>query len=199
MPAYQFTAIDASGKQQKGVLEGDSARQIRQQLTRSSHLIPVAVDPIEQKDKHAQPRWFQKRVLLPMTWLLLTRQLSVLVAAAIPLEEAIRAVGKQNEKAHVQNLLMSVRSKVLEGHSLANALQQAGRFPELYIATIAAGERSGHLDLIFDQLADYTENRFAMQKKSARCDDLSHYSNVDVFRYCDGSHDLCGTRYCQNL
>jgi len=95
----------------------------------------------------------------------MTRQLSVLVAAAIPLEEAIRAVGKQSEKVHVQNLLMSVRSKVLEGHSLAQGLQQSGRFPELYIATIAAGERSGHLDLILDQLADYTENRFAMQKK----------------------------------
>lgn len=163
MPAYQFTAIDASGKQQKGVLEGDSARQIRQQL-RDQSLIPVAVDPIEQKDKHHQQGWFQKG-LTAYDLALLTRQLSVLVAAAIPLEEAIRAVGKQNEKAHVQNLLMSVRSKVLEGHSLANALQQAGRFPDLYIATIAAGERSGHLDLILDQLADYTENRFAMQKK----------------------------------
>lgn len=163
MPAYQFTAIDASGKQQKGVLEGDSARQIRQQL-RDKALIPVAVDPVEQKEKHAQNRWFQKSIT-SYDLALLTRQLSVLVAASIPLEEAIRAVGKQNEKAHVQSLLMSVRSKVLEGHSLANALSQAGRFPELYIATIAAGERSGHLDLILDQLADYTENRFAMQKK----------------------------------
>ncbi len=60
MPAYQFTAIDASGKQQKGVLEGDSARQIRQQL-RDKALIPVAVDPIEQKDKHAQPRLVSKK------------------------------------------------------------------------------------------------------------------------------------------
>ena len=163
MPAYQFTAIDASGKQQKGVLEGDSARQIRQQL-RDKALIPVTVDPVEQKHRHAQNQWFQKGIT-SYDLALLTRQLSVLVAAAIPLEEAIRAVGKQNEKAHVQNLLMSVRSKVLEGHSLANALSQSGRFPELYIATIAAGERSGHLDLILDQLADYTENRFAMQKK----------------------------------
>ena len=163
MPAYQFTAIDTSGKQQKGVLEGDSARQIRQQL-RDKALIPVAVHPVEQKDKHAQNQWFQKGIS-SYDLALLTRRLSVLVAAAIPLEEAIRAVGKQNEKAHVQNLLMSVRSKVLEGHSLANALNQSGRFPELYIATIAAGERSGHLDLILDQLADYTENRFAMQKK----------------------------------
>ncbi|MBP8027738.1 MAG: type II secretion system protein GspF, partial [Acinetobacter sp.] len=107
MPAYQFTAIDASGKQQKGVLEGDSARQIRQQL-RDKALIPVTVDPVEQKDKHRSERWLQKKVTA-YDLALFTRQLSVLVAAAIPLEEALRAVGKQSEKAHVQNLLMSVR------------------------------------------------------------------------------------------
>ena len=163
MPAYQFIALDASGKQQKGVLEGDSARQIRQQL-RDKALIPVSVDPVEKKDQQHRRKWFEKSITA-YDLALMTRKLSVLVAAAIPLEEAIRAVGKQSEKVHVQNLLMSVRSKVLEGHSLAQGLQQSGRFPELYIATIAAGERSGHLDLILDQLADYTENRFAMQKK----------------------------------
>ena len=163
MPDYQFTAIDASGKQQKGVLEGDSARQIRQQL-RDKTWTPIAVEPVEQKDKHQQRSWFQKK-FSAYDLALMTRQLSVLVAAAIPLEEALRAVAKQNEKAHVQNLLLSVRSKVLEGHSLAQGMQQSGRFPDLYIATIAAGERSGHLDLILDQLSDYTENRFAMQKK----------------------------------
>ena len=163
MPAYQFTALDASGKQQKGVLEGDSARQIRQQL-RDKALIPISVDPVEQKQKHQAQRWFQKK-MTAYDLALMTRQLSVLVAAAIPLEEALRAVAKQSEKVHVQNLLLSVRSKVLEGYSLANALQQSGHFPALYIATIAAGERSGHLDLILDQLSDYTENRFAMQKK----------------------------------
>ena len=163
MPAYQFTAIDASGKQQKGVLEGDSARQIRQQL-RDKELIPVTVDAVEQKDKNKSSGFFQRK-FSAYDLALMTRQLSVLVAAAIPLEEALRAVAKQSEKVHVQNLLLSARSKVLEGHSLAQAMQQTGRFPDLYIATVAAGERSGHLDLILDQLSDYTENRFAMQKK----------------------------------
>ena len=113
MPAYQFTALDASGKQQKGVLEGDSARQIRQQL-RDKALIPISVDPVEQKQKHQAQRWFQKK-MTAYDLALMTRQLSVLVAAAIPLEEALRAVAKQSEKVHVQNLLLSVRSKVLEG------------------------------------------------------------------------------------
>ncbi len=163
MPAYQFTAIDASGKQHKGILEADSARQIRQQL-RDKTWIPVSVEAVEHKEKQQRSGFLQKK-LTAYDLALLTRQLSVLVAAGIPLEEALRAVGKQSEKTPVQNLLIAVRSKVLEGHSLAQAMQQAGRFPDLYIATIAAGERSGHLDLILDQLADYTENRFAMQKK----------------------------------
>lgn len=161
MPAYQYSAIDASGKVQKGLMDGDSARQIRQQL-RERQLTPVRVDMV-QDQQHATQRW--SKSLNAYDLALLTRQLMVLISAGIPLEEALRAVGKQSEKNHVQRLIMQVRSKVLEGHSLAQALQQSGRFPALYIATIAAGERSGHLDLILDQLADYTENRFAMQKK----------------------------------
>lgn len=163
MPAYQYTAIDVLGKQHKGVLEGDSARQIRQQL-RDKQWIPVQVDAVESKDKKQSSGWFKKK-FTAYDLALMTRQLSVLVAAGIPLEEALHAVSKQNEKAHIKNLMASVRSKVMEGHSLAQGMQQSGHFPDLYIATIAAGERSGHLDLILDQLADYTENRFAMQKK----------------------------------
>lgn len=163
MPAYQYAALDANGKQKKGIMEGDSARQIRQQL-REQQLTPIQVDPVQDQSKQQKFSLFQK-TLSAYDLALMTRQLAVLIAASIPLEEALRAVGRQSEKRHVQSLLMSVRSKVLEGHSLAQALQQSSSFPTLYIATIAAGERSGHLDLILEQLADYTENRFAMQKK----------------------------------
>ncbi len=165
MPAYQFTAVDSVGKQHKGVMEGDSARQIRQQL-RDKSWMPVQVDPVEENktNENGSQRWLKKG-LSAYDLALVTRQLSVLIAAGIPLEEVLRAVAKQSEKRHVQSLLISVRSKVMEGHSLAQAFRQAGSFPPLFIATVAAGEKSGHLDLILNQLADYTENRFAMQKK----------------------------------
>ena len=163
MPAYQYSAIDINGKTHKGLMDGDSARQIRQQL-RDQQFTPIQVEPVLDQNKQHQFGGFAKG-LTAYDLALMTRQLSVLIAASIPLEEALRAVAKQSEKRHVQSLLMSVRSKVLEGHSLAQALQQSSSFPSLYIATIAAGERSGHLDLILEQLADYTENRFAMQKK----------------------------------
>ena len=161
MPAYQFTAIDDTGKSRKGVLEGDSARQIRQQLREKSWM-PVDVVVVEEARVEGR-RWWQTG-LSAYDLALFTRQLAVLLAAGIPLEEALRAVARQTEKKRVNEVLLAVRSRVLEGQTLASSLERSGSFPALYVATIAAGERSGHLDLILEQLADYTENRHAMQK-----------------------------------
>lgn len=161
MPAYHFKALDERGSMQKGLLEGDSARQIRQQL-RDKQWTPVEVSAVNDRQAKHKNR-YKKPSAYELA--LLTRQLSVLLAAGIPLEETLAAVAKQSPNTHIKSLMLAVRSHVLEGLSLARALQQAASFPPLYIATIAAGEKSGHLDLILNQLADYTENRFALQKK----------------------------------
>lgn len=162
MPAYQYKALDNTGKTHQGILDADSARQIRQQL-REKDLLPVEVVPVVKQDV-AHKRWFQKGIGA-YDLALITRQLSVLLASSIPIEQALQAVAKQSEKSHVKALILAVRSKVLEGYSLATALQEAGNFPAIYTATISAGERSGHLDLILNQLADYTESRLTMQRK----------------------------------
>lgn len=161
MPAYHYKALDEQGTVQKGLLEGDSARQVRQQL-RDKRWTPMEVGAVNDQQSRQQNR-YKKPSAYELA--LLTRQLSVLLAAGIPLEETLAAVAKQSPKNHIKSLMLAVRSHVLEGLSFARALQQATSFPPLYIATIAAGEKSGHLDLILNQLADYTENRFALQKK----------------------------------
>lgn len=160
MPAYRYKALDPQGQLKKGILEADSARQVRQQL-RDKALMPVEVDSVQDTNTKG------KRQKRPSSYdlALLTRQLSVLLASAIPLEEALAAVAKQHEKPAMQSLILAVRSHVLEGHTLANGFAQTAHFPDLYIATIAAGEKSGHLDLILEQLSDYTENRHALHKK----------------------------------
>ncbi|WP_435950167.1 type II secretion system inner membrane protein GspF [Psychrobacter sp. DM8] len=161
MPAYHYKALDDQGSMKKGLLEGDSARQVRQQL-RDKAWTPVEVNAVNDRQHQSKSR-YKKPSAYELA--LLTRQLSVLLAAGIPLEETLAAVAKQSPKTHIKSLMLAVRAHVLEGLSLARALQQAASFPPLYIATIAAGEKSGHLDLILNQLADYTENRFALQKK----------------------------------
>ena len=86
--------------------------------------------------------------------------------AALPLEEALLAVSQQTEKPRVQSILLGVRAKVVEGHTLAAGLAEFPRvFPEIYRATVSAGEQSGHLDVVLERLAEYTESREQTSQK----------------------------------
>ena len=86
--------------------------------------------------------------------------------AGLPLEESLLAVSQQTEKPRVQSIVLGVRSRVMEGHTLADGLAEFPRvFPEIYRATVSAGEQSGQLDDILERLADYTEGREQMRQK----------------------------------
>jgi len=165
LPAFDYTALDSNGKQKKGVLEGDSPRQVRQQL-KEKGFVPLAVEPTVQKSSVKGVKASNKGTISASDLALLTRQLATLLQAGIPLEETLKAVSKQSEKPKVISMMMAIRSKVVEGHSLAQALTEYPKaFPDLYRATVAAGEHSGHLDLVLEQLADYTESRYQTRKK----------------------------------
>jgi len=95
-----------------------------------------------------------------------TRQFATMLSAGLPVEEALLAVSEQTEKSHFKALILAIRGKVLEGHSLAAALRDHPQsFSGLFIATISAGERSGHLDKVLLRLADYTEQQSQLQQK----------------------------------
>ena len=165
MGAFEYTALDASGKERRGVLEGDTARHVRSQL-REQQLLPVSVAELAMQEKQ-QRRAFSFGSGVSATDLsLLTRQLATLSRAGLPLEEALLAVSQQSEKARGQRVVLGVRAKVVEGHTLADGLAEFPRvFPEIYRATVAAGEQAGHLDEVLERLADYTENREMMRQK----------------------------------
>ncbi len=166
MGAFEYKALDSRGRERKGVLEGDTARQVRQQL-RDQGMAPLDVVEVVQREKRSggRPASFQRGVNAT-DLALITRQLSTLVQSGLPIEEALRAVSQQCEKPRLKSMLVGVRSKVMEGHTLATAL---GDFPhvftDLYRATVSAGEQSGHLDVVLDRLADYTETRQQMRQE----------------------------------
>jgi len=163
MPAFEYTALDKKGRTRKGVLEGDTARNIRQKL-RDQGLMPLAMEEVVQKSTKRQRAWVR---VSAVELALLTRQLATLVRAGSTLEESLQAVSEQTEKPRLKSLLLAVRSRVLEGHSLAQALNDFPNvFNELYRATVAAGEQSGHLDLVLERLAEYTENRQILRQKT---------------------------------
>ena len=167
MPAFEYTALDPRGRERCGVLEGDTARQVRQQL-RERQLTPMAVEPVAQTEagKDRPRRLTLRRGASATDLALLTRQLATLVRSGTPLEESLRAVAQQTEKPRLGNLLLGVRARVMEGHSLAGGLGDFPQvFPEMYRATVAAGEQSGRLDLVLERLADYTEGRQVMRSR----------------------------------
>ena len=170
MAAFQYLAIDDNGKQQKGIVEGDSARQVRQQL-RDRNLMPLEVKPVSATKASGPKKAGQirvgKRQRLPVKELsLITRQLATLLSAGMPLEETLMAVAEQTEKPKIKAMILAVRSRVLEGHTLATGMAEFPQaFTDLYRATVAAGEKSGHLDIVLNRLADYTEQQNHMRQK----------------------------------
>ena len=166
MGAYRYVAVDSHGKEQKGILEGDTARQVRQ-LLRARALLPVRVTEVQTTRSRAQSRRFSgRRGLSALDLALLTRQLATLVRAGLPLEEALLAVSEQSERARIKGILLGVRAKVLEGHTLASGLEGfPNAFPHVYRATVAAGEQAGRLDAVLERLADYTESRHSLRQK----------------------------------
>jgi general secretion pathway protein F len=163
--AFEYTALDTVGKERKGILEGDTPRHIRQ-LLREKQLLPVTVSEVAQKEAKRQRSFSLARGVSTADLSLFTRQLATLVRAGLPLEESLLAISQQTEKPRVQSIVLGVRARVMEGHTLADGLAEFPRvFPEIYRSTVAAGEQSGKLDGILERLADYTEGRELIRQK----------------------------------
>jgi general secretion pathway protein F len=163
--AFEYTALDTTGKERKGILEGDTPRHIRQ-LLREQQLLPVSVAEVAQKEAKRQRSFSLLRRVSSADLALFTRQLATLVRAGLPLEESLLAVSQQTEKPRVQSIVLGVRARVMEGHTLADGFAEFPRiFPEIYRATVAAGEQAGHLDNVLERLADYTEGRDQLRQK----------------------------------
>jgi general secretion pathway protein F len=165
MGAFEYVALDKSGKQAKGLLEGDTPRHVRQ-LLRDRHLVPVSVTEVAQKEARRQRSFSVRRGMSSAELALITRQLASLSQSGLPLEEALLAVAQQNDQPRTKSILLGVRAKVIEGHTLADGFSEFPQaFPELYRATVAAGEQSGHLDVVLERLADYTEARQELRQR----------------------------------
>ncbi len=170
MGAFEYVVLDEKGRERKGVAEGDTARQVRQNL-REKGLIPLQITAASQKHSAAPGKspfasgLFQ-RGISTTELALITRQMATLVQAALPLDEVLTAVANQSEKQRIRSMIYAVRSRVMEGHTLAAGLGEYPKvFSDLYRATVDAGEKSGHLDTVLGRLADYTENQQELQGK----------------------------------
>ncbi len=165
MGAFEYVALDQSGKESKGLIEGDTPKHVRQ-ILRDRKMFPVQVTEVAQKEAKRQRSFSLRGGVSSGELAIVTRQLASLSQSGLPLEEALLAVAQQNDQPRTKSILLGVRSRVMEGHTLADGLGEFPQaFPELYRATVAAGEQSGHLDVVLERLADYTEARQELRQR----------------------------------
>jgi len=168
MAAFEYQALDANGKTVKGVTTGDHAKQVRDEL-RDQGLVPLDVKGVSETaaNKSDKKGNTARRIKIKQNDLsILTRQMATLLESGMTVEETLSACIKQSEGYKIKSVMSDIRSLVTEGYSLSDAIAlYPNSFPEIYRASISAGEQSGTLDKVLDRLADYLENSHALQQK----------------------------------
>ncbi|HEX4879459.1 MAG TPA: type II secretion system inner membrane protein GspF [Limnobacter sp.] len=165
MAVFRYEALNAQGKTTKGSLEADSARAARNHL-RMQGMTPIAVEEVGNPQKGNKRRNPFERELSSREVVLFTRQLASLLQARLALAQALAALVEQAEKPLIRERINSIRSEVTSGTALSQALASYPKaFPEMYVATVAAGENTGDLGGVLSKLADALEARQALQQK----------------------------------
>ena len=165
MPAYSFEALDPQGQTRRGVLEADTAKHARSQL-RAQDWVPLKVDLQQAAKTGLQTVVWESKVFDNDALAVWTRQLAGLVTAGLPLERALSTLSQEAETPRQRDLVSALREEVNAGATFAKALAQYPReFSAIYLAVIAAGEQSGHLDMVLESLAEDLQTQQALRNK----------------------------------
>jgi general secretion pathway protein F len=165
MAAYEYRALDAKGKQHKGIESADTAKQVRQ-LLREQGLTPLEISTVDdERVETNRTRKSSKRISTTQL-AVITRQFATLVGSGMTVDTSLSVLIEQSEGHQIKSLLSSIRSSLIEGRSLADCMRQFPKsFPEIFTASIAAGEQTGRLAEVLERLADYSEGRQGLRQR----------------------------------
>jgi general secretion pathway protein F len=163
MPVFEYRALDAKGKNIKGIVDADSESQARTRL-RSQGKYPVSITVSRSRQNSAGSRaglglGFFERVKSEEISIM-TRQLATLMGAGIPLVQALDSLVEQTRNSVLKKVIAQIKGSVNEGNTLTNALGEHPKlFSSIFINMVRAGEASGALDIVLERLADFSEKQ----------------------------------------
>jgi general secretion pathway protein F len=169
MPVYEYRALNSSGKSLKGILDADSDMVAREKL-RASGIFPIEIKEALSKPKGlpSEPGSVVRllRGVRPAEVSAMTRQLSTLLGAGVPLIGSLESLVTQITNPTFKRIMAQVKDSVNEGNSLALSLSQHPKvFPSIYVNMVQSGEASGSLDVVMDRLADFGEHQQALRSR----------------------------------
>ncbi len=167
MPVFEYEGLNPRGRTVRGIVDAEGLRPARQKLRRQGVFV-TRIEPVERTEPRSGRRrgaWFS-RGLSTGELALLTRQLSTLLDAGLPLVSALTALIEQTEAQRVRRILSQVREGVNEGKAFHEVLAEHARsFPPIYRNMVRSGEASGTLPLVLARLADFLEGSVAFRRK----------------------------------
>lgn len=167
MSVYEYEGLDAKGREVNGIIEAESPRQARSKLKGDGvFATALFVSTVEESGVEEKFPLLFRRSISQSDLALITRQLSTLIDAGLPLVAALSSLIDQMEAAHARRVLSQVRQKVNEGRSFHDALSEHPRiFSDFYRNMVRSGEASGTLGLVLGRLADFIESQVALKRK----------------------------------
>ncbi len=164
MAVFEYKALEKTGKAVRGVIDADTAAAARQKL-REQQLYPTKLRDAAATTSSV-PESVGLRTVGTRDVALMTRQLAVLLAAGMPLADALHALIDQTPRARLRKTIYEVRGRLVEGVSLADALEAHPRiFSALYVNMVRAGEKSGSLEAVLDRLANILEHQARLRAR----------------------------------
>ena len=169
MPSFEYKAVDIKGKSCKGFVDGDSLRHARQLVKEQGLLLTSVIQVAGERSTNSQKatiKGFSRSKLSTTDLALITRQFATLLDSGLTIEEVLTVLIAQAEKHKIKAVLAGVRANILEGQSLSNSVDQyPNSFPEIYRSAVSAGEHSGKLVVVMDNLANFLEERQSLQQR----------------------------------
>ena len=168
MPAFDYSAYNASGKLVNGVISADSDRQARR-LLKDKKLLPSALSEVGQKVTKKGSKVRRQARVDNLDLSLLLHQQAILIQSGLPLEESLRMTIEQAETDKQRRLVESWRSEITEVRSFSEALRRSPyQIPDSIIAGVGVGEETGHLHNILLRLAEELETSAENRKTISR-------------------------------
>ncbi|MBU4317649.1 MAG: type II secretion system inner membrane protein GspF, partial [Proteobacteria bacterium] len=169
MPVFEYSALDPHGKSLKGIMDAESALAARRKI-RNAGKFPVTIRELEESTSKkpgkgfSLPRLFRR--VKPAETAIITRQLSTLLSAGLPLVTALDTIVPQMKAHAFKTILAQIKDAIVEGSSFADALADYPEtFSPLYYNMVKAGESSGTLEIVLARLADITEKQQALNSR----------------------------------
>lgn len=155
---FQWEGTDRKGARVKGITQGPNENAVRMNLRRQG------VNPIRVR-KNIE-LFKTKRKITTGDIAIFSRQLATMMAAGVPLVQALEIVGRGHENPSMSELILGVKTNIESGRSLAESLAQYPlHFDDLFVHLVDAGERSGTLETLLDKIATYKEKTEKIKKK----------------------------------